>query len=110
MAENMSAFDYKTQEEVLTVIRHLTSVLSVVGMALVETISPTTLNDRPFGIPPSTPPPVSNEDFAIQLILILDKKIPGVVPTLSLPLTPQKSTQDSQRTRSPGNFMTSIIF
>lgn len=44
MAENISAFDYKTQEEVLTVIRHLTSVLSVVGMAVVETISPTTLN------------------------------------------------------------------
>ena len=45
MAENVSAFDYKTQEETLTVIRHLTSVLSVVGMALVETISPTTLRD-----------------------------------------------------------------
>ncbi|KAF8585724.1 ARM repeat-containing protein [Ramaria rubella] len=42
-AENVSAFDYKTQEEVLTVIRHLTSVLSVVGMTLVETIAPTTL-------------------------------------------------------------------
>ncbi|KAF8507524.1 hypothetical protein BU17DRAFT_57352 [Hysterangium stoloniferum] len=53
MAENMSAFDYKTQEEVLTVIRHLTSVLSVVGMALVETISPTTLNDYSHDIPPS---------------------------------------------------------
>ncbi|KAG8885372.1 Sister chromatid cohesion protein 2 [Tulasnella sp. 332] len=32
MAENLSALDYKTQEEVLTVIKHLTSVLSVVGM------------------------------------------------------------------------------
>lgn len=45
MAENVSAFDYKTQEETLTVIRHLTSILSVVGMALVETIAPTTLRD-----------------------------------------------------------------
>lgn len=36
IAENMSAFDYKTQEEVLTVIRHLTHVLSVAGMHIVE--------------------------------------------------------------------------
>ncbi|KAG9034044.1 Sister chromatid cohesion protein 2 [Tulasnella sp. JGI-2019a] len=32
MAENLSALDYKTQEEILTVIKHITSVLSVVGM------------------------------------------------------------------------------
>ncbi|ELU38190.1 proline-rich protein Rad9 [Rhizoctonia solani AG-1 IA] len=36
IAENMSAFDYKAQEEVLTVIRHLTHVLSVAGMHIVE--------------------------------------------------------------------------
>ncbi|CAE6449430.1 unnamed protein product [Rhizoctonia solani] len=36
IAENISAFDYKTQEEILTVIRHLTHVLSVVGMHIVE--------------------------------------------------------------------------
>ncbi|KAG8691558.1 Sister chromatid cohesion protein 2 [Ceratobasidium sp. 423] len=36
IAENISAFDYKTQEEVLTVIRYLTHVLSVVGMHIVE--------------------------------------------------------------------------
>ncbi|KAF8607050.1 hypothetical protein BDV93DRAFT_436800 [Ceratobasidium sp. AG-I] len=36
IAENMSAFDYKTQEEILTVIRHLTHVLSVAGMHVVE--------------------------------------------------------------------------
>jgi cohesin loading factor subunit SCC2 len=34
MAENISALDYKTQEEVLTVIRTLTSVLSVAGMPI----------------------------------------------------------------------------
>ncbi|QRW06425.1 proline-rich protein Rad9 protein [Ceratobasidium sp. AG-Ba] len=39
IAENVSAFDYKTQEEVLTVIRHLTHVLSVAGMHLVEILS-----------------------------------------------------------------------
>jgi cohesin loading factor subunit SCC2 len=32
----MSAFDYKAQEEVLMVIRHLTHVLSVAGMHIVE--------------------------------------------------------------------------
>ncbi|CAE6432892.1 unnamed protein product [Rhizoctonia solani] len=36
IAENISAFDYKTQEEILTVIRHLTHVLSVAGMHIVE--------------------------------------------------------------------------
>ena len=40
MAENFSAFDYKTQEEVLTVLKYLTSVLSTSGMQLVETLSP----------------------------------------------------------------------
>jgi cohesin loading factor subunit SCC2 len=43
MAENFSAFDYKTQEEVITVIKHLTSVLSTAGMQLVETLSPSNL-------------------------------------------------------------------
>lgn len=43
MAENFSAFDYKTQEEVFTVIKHLTSVLSTAGMQLVEALSPSNL-------------------------------------------------------------------
>jgi cohesin loading factor subunit SCC2 len=43
MAENVSAFDYKTQEEVLSVIKHLTSVLSTIGLQLVEAISPSDL-------------------------------------------------------------------
>jgi cohesin loading factor subunit SCC2 len=43
MAENFSAFDYKTQEEVLTVIKYLTSVLSTTGMQLLEIISPSHL-------------------------------------------------------------------
>ena len=43
MAENLAVLDYKTNEEVLTVIRHLTSVLSVSGMQLVEVISPSNL-------------------------------------------------------------------
>ncbi|KAF8904085.1 hypothetical protein CPB84DRAFT_1773363 [Gymnopilus junonius] len=40
MAENFAAFDYKTLEEVLTVIKYLTDVLSTTGMQLLEIISP----------------------------------------------------------------------
>ena len=36
MTENFSALEYKTQEEVLLVIRHLTEVLSVTGTQVVE--------------------------------------------------------------------------
>ncbi len=43
MAENLSAFDYKTQEEVLIVIRQITNVLSVAGMQLLEILSPSNL-------------------------------------------------------------------
>ncbi|KAF9457433.1 hypothetical protein BDZ94DRAFT_1326256 [Collybia nuda] len=43
MAENFSAFDYKTQEEVFTVIKYLTTVLSTTGTQLLEIISPSHL-------------------------------------------------------------------
>ncbi|KAJ7164731.1 hypothetical protein C8R43DRAFT_1061973 [Mycena crocata] len=43
MAENFAAFDYKTQEEVITVIKDLTVVLSVDGTRLLEIISPSHL-------------------------------------------------------------------
>ncbi|KAF8648994.1 hypothetical protein AX16_006108 [Volvariella volvacea WC 439] len=43
MAENFSAFEYKTQEEVLTVIKHLTRILSTTGMQLLELVSPSHL-------------------------------------------------------------------
>lgn len=43
MAENFAAFDYKTQEEVFTVIKYLTTVLSTTGTQLLETISPSHL-------------------------------------------------------------------
>ncbi|KAJ1303221.1 hypothetical protein OPQ81_011419 [Rhizoctonia solani] len=36
IAENISAFDYKTQEEILTAIWYLTNVLSVAGMHIIE--------------------------------------------------------------------------
>ncbi|KAI1793228.1 hypothetical protein LXA43DRAFT_1124268 [Ganoderma leucocontextum] len=43
MAENFASFEYKTQEEVLTVAKSLTSVLSTAGMQLVELLSPSHL-------------------------------------------------------------------
>ena len=43
MAENFASFDYKTQEEPLTVIKSLTAVLSTAGMQLVEMLSPSHL-------------------------------------------------------------------
>ena len=43
MAENFASFDYRTQEEVLTVLKYLTSVLSTTGMQLVELVSPSHL-------------------------------------------------------------------
>ncbi|KAJ7605513.1 hypothetical protein DFH06DRAFT_257355 [Mycena polygramma] len=43
MAENFSAFEYKTQEEVITVIKDLTVVLSTDGTRLLEVISPSHL-------------------------------------------------------------------
>ena len=43
MAENFSSFDYKTLEEVFSVIKYLTTVLSTAGMQLVEALSPSHL-------------------------------------------------------------------
>ncbi|KAG8214779.1 hypothetical protein J3R82DRAFT_9915 [Butyriboletus roseoflavus] len=43
MAENFATLDYKTQEEILTVIKHLTSILSTSGMQLIEVVSPSNL-------------------------------------------------------------------
>lgn len=40
MAEIIATLDYKTFEEVLTVIRHLTSILSVLGASLMDQICP----------------------------------------------------------------------
>ena len=43
MAENFATFEYKTLEEVLTVIRYLTNILSTTGMQLLEIVSPSHL-------------------------------------------------------------------
>jgi cohesin loading factor subunit SCC2 len=56
MVENFSSFEYKTQEEVFTVIKYLTSVLSTAGMQLVEVLSPSHLLSQIRGPSPSVNP------------------------------------------------------
>lgn len=58
MAENVSALDYKTQEEVLTVLRHLIKVLSTIGSQLVEAVSPSNLLSQLHGGEAMDRPPV----------------------------------------------------
>ncbi|KAI0643094.1 hypothetical protein C8Q79DRAFT_1002826 [Trametes meyenii] len=56
MVENFASFDFKTQEEPLTVIKSLTAVLSTAGMQLVETLSPSHLLTQlhaPIGTQPA---------------------------------------------------------
>lgn len=40
MADNLACFEYKLQEDVLTVTKHLTSILSTSGAQLVEAVAP----------------------------------------------------------------------
>ena len=64
MAENFSAFDYKTQEEVLLVVKSLTNVLSTAGMQCVEALSPghlrAQLQTPSAPTAPQPPPPEEN--------------------------------------------------
>ena len=43
MAENFAMLEYKTQEEVLTVIKYLTNYLSTIGVQILEVLSPSHL-------------------------------------------------------------------
>ncbi|KAG9315547.1 hypothetical protein JVU11DRAFT_3168 [Chiua virens] len=83
MAENFATLDYKTQEEALTVIRHLTSILSTSGMQLIEVVSPSNLlvqlhepqqQSIPNGTPAnpvSQPPPRPSLDIEIMRTSII---------------------------------------
>ncbi len=69
MSENFASFEYKTQEEVLTVAKSLTSVLSTTGMQLVEILSPSHLLAQLHG--PShtsqTLPPLPASELAMDV-------------------------------------------
>ena len=89
MAENFATFDYKTQEEVFTVIKSLTSVLSTTGMQLLEIISPSHLLTTLHGTswPEAAAPVETTTDRGLQPLLwvlklnILHRSLPW---TLSL--------------------------
>jgi cohesin loading factor subunit SCC2 len=61
MAENFAAFDYKTQEEVLLVVKSLTNVLSTAGMQCVEVLSPGHLRAQ-LQAPTAPQPPPNQTD------------------------------------------------
>jgi len=74
MAENFASFEYKTQEEVLMVVKSLISVLSTSGMQVVEALSPSHLLTQlhapiqPFTSGESTPNISIPGQFANQQI------------------------------------------
>ena len=49
MADNLACFEYKLQEDVLTVAKYLTSVLSTFGTQLIETVAPAHLLSQLHG-------------------------------------------------------------
>ena len=86
MAENFSAFVYKTQEEVLTVLKYLTSILSTSGMQLVEILSPAHLLKQlhePLQPETNVCPPMPSQSQTTNPVL-------GRPLFLILPLSPRK--------------------
>lgn len=100
MAENFAAFEYKTQEEVFTVVKYLTTVLSTTGMQLLEMISPshllTQLHEPPHpGAPPhdamNTIPQTNSESeyahlFLARTVLIVKLDVPTTTAPDRIPL------------------------
>ncbi|EJF61054.1 hypothetical protein DICSQDRAFT_170603 [Dichomitus squalens LYAD-421 SS1] len=85
MSENFASFEYKTQEEVLTVTKSLTSVLSTTGMQLVEILSPSHLITQLHGpdhLPQTPVAPVAPEmamDVDTGTLQIAQSKPPHAV-------------------------------
>ena len=74
MAENFASFDYKTQEEVLTVLKYLTSILSTSGMQLVEALSPAHLLKQ---LHESSQPEAQVRRLYAGLSVVVDMRFPG---------------------------------
>ncbi|KAI6042629.1 sister chromatid cohesion C-terminus-domain-containing protein [Pisolithus marmoratus] len=75
MAENFATLDYKTQEEVLTVIKHLTSILSTSGMQIIDVVSPSHLLAQLHEAQPQSHPdgttasmPLSTPDVDVDIM------------------------------------------
>lgn len=91
MAENFAAFDYKTQEEVLLVIRSLTNVLSTAGMQCVEALSPRNLLAQLQARPSQTARLAQPESSAAR------------EPSESGPPAPQPSSSPTQASGADGD-------
>ncbi|KAF9806781.1 hypothetical protein IEO21_08541 [Rhodonia placenta] len=70
MTENFAAFEYKTQEEVLTVLKYLTGVLSTTGMQLVENLSPSHLLSQ-LHAPMQPRLPLMRTSIIVAMIMLL---------------------------------------
>jgi len=89
MVENIASLDYRSQEEVLTVIKYVTSVLSTTGMLLAETIAPAYLLNQLRGSQstseqPDTPaspqrPELSQRPFEEQLAVVRTSVVIGLL-------------------------------
>ena len=102
MAENFATFEYKTQEEVLTVIKFLTNILSTTGMQVLEILSPSHLlthlhgSFRPHPLPQGTLSPH-------------DRPNDGAVDVVS-PSSPEKFDKpEAKQYDRPGLLRTSVI-
>ncbi|KAJ3735912.1 protein rad9 [Lentinula guzmanii] len=104
MAENFAAFDYKTQEEVLTVIKSLTTVLSTTGLHVLEVLSPSHLllefHSSSSTVPSAvTEPTLGARDDQTQLPIIRMSVIVGMVMILKAYLKTLYSLSEDKCTK-----------
>ena len=88
MAENFACFEYKTQEEVLTVIKYLTGILSTTGMQLVELFCPQQLLAQLH----DGNPPMSQDNPAEMMLDATPAPAPVPAP-VPIPVTVPVSTE-----------------
>ena len=92
MSENFASFEYKTQEEALTVIKSLTSVLSTEGMQLMEILSPSHLLAQLHGpnhsLPHETPLPHDVAQGGAVPMVIDSGALPSTAEALPPPSPP----------------------
>ncbi|KAF4581480.1 Sister chromatid cohesion protein 2 [Pleurotus pulmonarius] len=82
MAENFASLDYKTQEEVMTVIKTLTAILSTTGTQLLEMVSPSHLLSQLKGPTDASDQPGSMNNGALDHPTMLATVIIGMVMLL----------------------------
>ncbi|KAI0629898.1 hypothetical protein C8Q77DRAFT_1139118 [Trametes polyzona] len=95
MAENFASFEYKTQEEPLTVIKSLTAVLSTAGMQLVEMLSPSHLLTQ---LHAPTVPQAAGQDVTMADASGVAEAAPP--PETAVPVVPSVGVQDLGLMRS----------